>query len=75
MPALVACALRPALINAGVNALLGSTVLLLAAVPCVVLGDHGEAAAVLIVALTVSVASSRTNTGEQLRPCSRHSRW
>ena len=28
VPALVACALRPALINAGLNALLGSTVLL-----------------------------------------------
>ena len=38
VPALVACALRPALINAGLNAMLGSTVLLLAAVPCVVLG-------------------------------------
>ena len=56
VPALVACALRPALINAGRSALLSSTVLLLAAVPCVVLGDHGEAAAVLIVALTISSA-------------------
>lgn len=55
VPALVACALRPALINAGLNALLGSTVLLLAAVPCVVLGDHGEGAAVLIIALTSAV--------------------
>ena len=55
VPALVACALRPALINAGLNALLGSTVLLLAAVPCVVLGDHGESAVVLIVALTSAV--------------------
>ena len=56
VPVLVACALRPALVNAGVNALLGSVVLLLGAVPCVVLGDHGEGAAVLIAALTSSVA-------------------
>ena len=39
-----------------VNALLGSAVLLLGAVPVVVLGDHGEGAAVLIAALTMSVA-------------------
>ena len=56
VPALVACTLRPALVDRPVNALLGSAVLLLGAVPMVVLGDHGEGAAVLIVALTTSVA-------------------
>jgi len=42
-----------------VNALLGSGVLLLGAVPGVVFGDHGEGAAVLITALTLSVALIR----------------
>ena len=55
IPALVAAALRPALVTVPVNAVLGSAVLLLGAVPVVVLGDHGEGAAVLIVALTISV--------------------
>ena len=48
--------LRPALVDAKVNALLGSAVLLLTAVPCAVFGEHGAGAAVLIVALTSSVA-------------------
>ena len=56
VPALVACALRPVLVTVPVNALLGSGVLLLGAVPGVVFGDHGEGAAVLIAALTLSVA-------------------
>jgi hypothetical protein len=56
VPALVACTLRPALVDRPITTLLGSAVLLLGAVPMVVLGDHGEGAAVLIVALTVSVA-------------------
>ncbi len=56
VPALVACTLRPALVDRPVNTLLGSAVLLLGAVPLVVLGDHGEGAAVLIAALTTSVA-------------------
>ena len=55
IPALVAAALRPALVTVPVNAVLGSAVLLLGAVPVVVFGDHGEGAAVLIVALTISV--------------------
>jgi hypothetical protein len=56
VPALVACTLRPALVHRPINTLVGSAVLLLGAVPMVVLGDHGEGAAVLIVALTTSVA-------------------
>ena len=56
VPALVACTLRPALVHRPINTLIGSAVLLLGAVPMVVLGDHGEGAAVLIVALTTSVA-------------------
>jgi hypothetical protein len=59
VPALVACALRPVLVTVPVNALLGSGVLLLGAVPGVALGDHGEGAAVLIAALTLSVALIR----------------
>jgi len=59
VPALVACALRPVLVTAPVNALLGSGVLLLGAAPGVVFGDHGEGAAVLIAALTLSVALIR----------------
>ena len=55
IPALVAAALRPALVTPPVNAVLGSAVLLLGAVPLVVFGDHGDGAAVLIVALTISV--------------------
>jgi hypothetical protein len=56
VPALVACTLRPVLVDRPGSTLLGSAVLLLGAVPMVVLGDHGEGAAVLIVALTTSVA-------------------
>jgi len=59
VPALVACALRPVLVTVPVNALLGSGVLLLGAVPGVVFGDHGEGAAVLITAVTLSVALIR----------------
>jgi len=59
VPALVACALRPVLVTVPVNALLGSGVLLLGAVQGVVFGDHGEGAAVLIAALTLSVALIR----------------
>jgi len=59
VPALVACALRPVLVTAPVNAVLGSGVLLLGAVLGVVFGDHGEGAAVLIAALTLSVALIR----------------
>jgi hypothetical protein len=56
VPALVACTLRPALVARPISTLLGSAVLLLGAVPVVVLGDHGEGATALIVALSVSVA-------------------
>lgn len=57
VPALIACMLlRPVLVTAAVNALLGSAVLLLGAATVVVLGDHGEGAAMLIVALAASVA-------------------
>ena len=59
VPALVACTLRPVLVTGPVNALMGSGVLLLGAAGCVVLGDHGEGAAVLFVALTSSVALIR----------------
>jgi hypothetical protein len=55
VPALVACTLRPALVDLRINTLLGSAVLLLGAVSVAVLGDHGEGAAVLIAALTTSV--------------------
>ncbi len=56
VPALVACTLRPALVDRPISTLLGSAVLLLGAVPVVVLGDHGEGATVVIAALTTSVA-------------------
>ena len=56
VPALVACALRPVLVTAPVNALLGSGVLLLGAASEVAFGDHGEGAAVLAAAVTLSVA-------------------
>jgi hypothetical protein len=59
VPALVACALRPVLVTAPVNALLGSGVLLLGAASAVAFGDHGEAAAVLVAAVTLSVALIR----------------
>ena len=59
VPALLASALRPALVTVPVNALLGSGVLLLGAASGVALGDHGEGAAVLITALTLSVGLIR----------------
>jgi hypothetical protein len=56
VPALVACTLCPVLGMVPVNALLGSVVLLLGAATGIVLGDNGAGAAVLLVALSTSVA-------------------
>ena len=75
VPALVACALRPALVTAPVNALLGSAVLLLGAAAVVVLGDHGEGAAVLIVALTRRWRSSGGDIAERPRRCWQTCHW
>ena len=59
IPALVACTMRPALVNPAINALLGSGALLLGASPSVLLGDHGEGPVLLAVCLVVSVALIR----------------
>jgi len=59
IPALVACTLRPALVNPAINALLGSGALLLGASPSVLLGDHGEGPVLLVASLVVSVALIR----------------
>lgn len=56
VPAVLACTLRPVLVTAPVNALLGSAVLLLGAVPVVVFGDHGQGAALLAGALITAIA-------------------
>ena len=48
LPTIAAWILRPAVLSRPVNAALGSAILLLAAVPVIVFGDHGFGPAVLI---------------------------